>query len=181
MQNVEDRFQTLIKTLSDPSPRHPSEGSSFTEGRWAAIMLKNEFKEDTVIPVAAILSFWNGLNPDNQFLIRQFGFRNPEIARRCRNEGLANAVWCLEQIPVSGAILVGELKNEDAGSRLHSALALGFMRYSAAVEPLIDILSDSEKEVVDAAASALTRITGKSFVFGNKNPEKWKKWWHKNK
>ena len=187
MPDRTDRLKELLGLLPSLHSRpgtHPGEGD-FDESRWAAIMIKNEFGMDAVRPLAATLLFWEIFDPNDylmfRLMIRPLGFRNPEIAKRCKYRALAEATWCLSQIPGSIPVLIAELSNENATLRANAARALGYLRATAAVEPLIGRLEDGEKEVVAAASSALKRITGKSFLFGGSDPRKWRKWWSKRK
>ena len=47
------------------------------------------------------------------------------------------------------------------------------------MESLITAMSDSNEQVQKDALLALKKIRGRSFLFGNSNPEKWHKWWVK--
>lgn len=178
-----DRLKELLGLLASLRSRpgmHPGEGS-LDESRWAAIMIRDEFGEDAVRPLAGTLWFWDVLDPHNRDLTLVFGLRDPEIARRCKHRALAEVTWCLGRIPDSIPTLIGELASENGTLRACAALALGYLRATAAVEPLIDHLGDKDRKVVTTASSALKRITGKSFLFGAGDPRKWRAWWTKKK
>lgn len=48
------------------------------------------------------------------------------------------------------------------------------------VLPIIELLRDKDKELRKKAATALAKITGKSFFFGNTSYKKWHKWYEKH-
>ncbi len=62
--------------------------------------------------------------------------------------------------------------------RKELAKALGELRNSNAVEPLITILKDENRRVRASAAKALKKITGQNF---GEDTIKWQEWWDKNK
>lgn len=73
------------------------------------------------------------------------------------------------------------LNNKSESVRSAAAMALDLLRSPSAVEPLIKALNDHNKEVRNTAVTALKNITGKSFIFGKTNPQKWQKWWNNKK
>jgi hypothetical protein len=169
------QFLGLLASLQ-LRPGHPGE-DSYHESRWAAIMIRNLFGPRAVRPLASTLAFRETFDPGNRLVIRHAGFRDPETARRCKYRAIDEARWCLEQIDGSVGVLIADLGAEEATA----ACALGYLRSAAAVEPLADRLSDSNKEVAVVVSSALKKITGKSFWFGNRDPQKWRTWWNKKK
>lgn len=182
MPDKEERLRKLLSLLPSLATRpgmKPGDGS-FGESRWAAIRIRNEFGENAVLPLAATLSLWGNFDPSNYTMIRQFGFRDSEVARECKYTAISEAAWCLRQIPMGVKILLKELRSEESTRRRNVATALGAIGSTIAVEQLIDALTDTDKGVVEAACLALKRITGKSFLFSRgKDAGKWRKWWNK--
>jgi len=75
---------------------------------------------------------------------------------------------------------IAALKDTDPRVRRGAAFALGIIRDSRAVEPLIDALKDEYEQVQNRAISSLRQITGKDYDFGE-DPVKWQQWWEQNK
>lgn len=77
----------------------------------------------------------------------------------------------------AGAVLtdlwIGNLKSKVAPVRRRAAMFLGIGKDARAVEPLIEALQDDDAQVVDRAAEALQKITGKDF---GKDADKWRQW-----
>lgn len=57
---------------------------------------------------------------------------------------------------------------------------LGLIGDERAVQPLIKTLMDESQDIKEKAVQSLKKITGKSFLFGSKNPDKWARWFNKN-
>lgn len=76
--------------------------------------------------------------------------------------------------------LLAALRDKHEQVQAAAALALGGLDDQRVVEPLIAALRDGKK-VGEAAARALTKVTGKRFLFDNMNAEKWERWWEQNK
>ncbi|MFQ5965680.1 MAG: HEAT repeat domain-containing protein [Candidatus Scalinduaceae bacterium] len=74
--------------------------------------------------------------------------------------------------------LIVALKDENKGTRRGAAILLGSIKDPRAIEPLIAALKDERLLVRVKSAYALYEITGKDF---GRDPEKWQKWWAKNK
>ena len=76
-----------------------------------------------------------------------------------------------------GAVLtdlwIGNLKNKNPRVRQRAATFLGVGKDARAVEPLVDALADEDAAVVDRAADALQKITGKDF---GKDAAQWRQW-----
>ena len=90
-----------------------------------------------------------------------------------------NAVWALGQLKDPRAIqpLIDALGDLDWRARNKAASALGAIKDPRAIEPLIAALKDESDVVRDKAREALADITGKRFLFGGRNPARWRKWW----
>jgi len=181
MGGRQERLLELIQLLGDPTPRRVGtvDSGSIPEGRWAALTLVEQFKAEGVIRLAGMLRAWKRFDPNSPLMVRMFGFRSREHAKLWKHQAIFNAIHALSATASSRMILHHELTSEDAHRRECAAAALGAIGDRSAVEPLIDLLKDSNVEVSDAAFSALRRITGKSFVFGKKDPAKWRAWWAK--
>ena len=167
-------------------PMHPGE-QGYHEGLWAATMIASEFGEKAVIPLAAEMGIWivmdfaSGDEVAQAQVARALGYRNSAAAGQAQSFALSNAVICLSRIPRAGSILISELNNDEAWRRRCAAVALGCMGHVEAVDSLIDKLSDEHEAVVEVALNALVKITKKRFLFGRKNPEKWRQWWQRKK
>jgi len=70
------------------------------------------------------------------------------------------------------------LKNGNAKARQKAAATLGHMKDLRAVEPLIDTLRKESGSLINSAEYSLTQLTGQDF---GEDPEKWRKWWNKNR
>ena len=173
-----DRLIELLKLLGDRNKRSYGSFDTIYTGDWAAIMIAQEFGESAVIPVAGWLSLWHSMDCQEPTIYRQFGFRDSESAKERRHRAIIDASATLERIPQAVHILHGALSDDsDPEGRKNAALAIGTMKSKICVDSLINALEDSDSKVVDAALYALSQIRGKSFVFGQKNPKKWRKWW----
>lgn len=171
---------SLLPSLGSRHGIHPGEGPQ-SESEWAARMIRNEFGLEAVQPLAATLSGWEAVDPDNCPMIRQLGFRDSETARRCRSQAIWAAAWCLREIPGAASRLLHDLSNQDAEVRVIAIQTLGLLQARDAVEPIIVLLADQDEGIAVAACLALKRITGKSFWFGRRDPAKWQTWWNKKK
>ncbi|ODS33014.1 MAG: heat repeat-containing PBS lyase [Candidatus Scalindua rubra] len=91
-----------------------------------------------------------------------------------------NVVKALVEIkdPQTVEPLIDALRDENPRVRRWAAVALGGLRDIRAVEPLINALRDEKLLVRVKSAYALYEITGKDL---GRDPEKWQKWWAKNK
>jgi hypothetical protein len=74
--------------------------------------------------------------------------------------------------------LIKALKNNETRIYHGAIYALGEIKDPRAIEPLIKALEDKDLSIREIAVNALERITEENF--GN-YPEKWLKWWEKNK
>lgn len=74
--------------------------------------------------------------------------------------------------------LIAALEDEDWLVRRYVARSLGELGDTRAVKPLIDALSDKGFRAAGDAAEALHKITGQDFGL---DPEKWQRWWEKNR
>lgn len=173
----EDRLRELVGLLGDSTPRDTGLSGSIPQGRWAVLRLEGEFKQEAVLPIAGALAFWTAFDPRNHVLMRATGHRDPQRAATWREVAIANATEALSRIPGSAELLRGELSSADSPRRRAAAVALGALRDRTVVASLIELLGDSDAEVVSAALTALRAITGKSFLFGGRDPEKWRRWW----
>jgi len=70
------------------------------------------------------------------------------------------------------------LKDKNFNVRYKTAWAMGCMGNPEAVEPLIDALNDTDKNVRTAAANSLKQLTEEDF---GESREKWKEWFDKKK
>jgi len=75
-------------------------------------------------------------------------------------------------------LLLSGLKSEDAFLRNISAKSLGKLGDSRAIDPLIAVLKDEDKDVRESTAIALEKITGQKL---GEDSIKWQEWWGKNK
>ena len=74
--------------------------------------------------------------------------------------------------------LIAALKDGNKGTRRGAAISLGAIKDPRAIEPLIAALEDESLLVKIKSAYALYEITGTDL---GRSPEKWQKWWAKNK
>lgn len=74
--------------------------------------------------------------------------------------------------------LIATLKNGTAKSKGKAASTLGWMKDLRAVEPLINTLCKESGSLRNSASHSLTQLTGQDF---GEDPEKWRKWWNKNR
>jgi HEAT repeat protein len=76
------------------------------------------------------------------------------------------------------APLINALKNENVYGQREAARALGILKSSLAIGPLIEALANDDFSLKDNAAWALKKITGQDF---GKDRSKWQTWWGQNK
>jgi len=97
-----------------------------------------------------------------------------------RNEDIGLCVAIEKAISIIGVTsidqLIETLKNAD---RLISPYTIGALKTigNPAVEPLIRALKKETGPGKSFIATALNSITGKKFLIGNTNAEKWEKWY----
>ncbi len=91
-----------------------------------------------------------------------------------------SAVKALKELKDPGTVgpLIKALKSESATMRRRAAVALGGIKDPRAIWPLIIALEDEKLLVRIKSAYALYEITGTDL---GRSPEKWQKWWAKNK
>jgi HEAT repeat protein len=81
-------------------------------------------------------------------------------------------------------VMISCMEDHDSDVRSCVVSALGGLKspkLMTLVPDLINTLSNGNKKVRRAAATSLSQITGKSFVFSNANPQKWSNWWEAHK
>ena len=178
----------LIMMLGDPRPRSFGVGHTSTEGRWAAIRLSNDFNERSVYFLAKGILFWNDFGSWDENEIRKFGFSNTDHSISWRDTALVNAEHILNLF-FNGERKPDEIRIEEnkkfIRANLHSdstenkRIALVAIQYFGGyfyIEEIINYLESNDKNLKKEAAKTLNTITHKRFLFGNKNPEKWRKW-----
>ncbi len=74
--------------------------------------------------------------------------------------------------------LIGVLQDKKSISRGDAAWALGNIKNTKAVEPLISALGEGDPVLSKDAHNALKKISGKEF---GPDPKEWREWWEKEK
>lgn len=95
---------------------------------------------------------------------------------------VVQALGCMSSL-TSTAPLTSALKDPDEQVRVGATLELGkvSMRNAEVVEALLHVIESDTKRVKKAAVGSLRIVTGKNFLFGNHNPQKWHSYWQANK
>ncbi len=183
-----ERATELIIMLGDPTPRSFGVGHTSTEGRWAAIRLSNDFNEQSVYLLAKGILFWNNFNSFDEYEVRKFGFSNTEHANTWRNTAIDNASHILNlffngerkpqeiRIEENKKFIKTNLHSDSAENKRIAIIAIQYFGGYSYIDEIINCLESNDKDLQKEAAKSLNSITHKRFLFGNKNPEKWRKW-----
>jgi len=73
-------------------------------------------------------------------------------------------------------IIIEAVGDSDSAVRTAAVEALQRAGTTAAIETLIGLITDTRPGLAAAALSALGKLRGGSFFFGNANPDKWRAW-----
>lgn len=174
-----ERLLQLVQILADPTPRHVGGpcGSEIEEGLWAAIQIKNNYGVEAIHVLAGSTQYWLMIPLDNLAVVRSLGFPSIESARVMQRTALRHIEVALTGVGYIFNPLRELLTNADRVEWGMGAAAMVTMPTTEGVPDLTQALDDSYQGVRKIALTALHKIRGKKFLFGNEKASKWSRWW----